>query len=223
MATLQLFDQLLQFPLFQGMSRDDLSQVAGHTKFDFVKLQAGRLLVKEYDACYHLFFLLNGALQVESRAHDHSYTVSEVASAPFMVQPEAIFGYNQRYTRSFTAQTDVNLVSIDKDEVVRLAEEFLVFRLNLLNVFATQTQKLERISWQRCPLTLRDRIIHFFTARVLRPAGSKTFYILMTTLANELNDSRLDISRALNQMQRDGLLTLHRGRIEIHQMERLLM
>jgi hypothetical protein len=31
---LQLYDQLLQFPLFQGMSRDDLSQVAGHTKFD---------------------------------------------------------------------------------------------------------------------------------------------------------------------------------------------
>jgi DNA-binding GntR family transcriptional regulator len=45
----------------------------------------------------------------------------------------------------------------------------------------------------------------------------------MQQLADLLNDSRLDISLALNQMQEDGLLTLHRGRIEIPMIERLLM
>jgi DNA-binding GntR family transcriptional regulator len=45
----------------------------------------------------------------------------------------------------------------------------------------------------------------------------------MNQLAAELNDSRLDISRTLNQMEDDGLLTLHRGRIEIPMLERLLM
>ena len=45
----------------------------------------------------------------------------------------------------------------------------------------------------------------------------------MKQIAAELNDSRLDISVALNAMQHDGLLTLHRGRIEIPMMERLLM
>lgn len=223
MATLQLFDQLLQYPLFQGMSRENLSQVAGHTKFDFIKFPAGRPVVREDEACEHLFFLLSGVLKVESRAHDHSYRVVEQAAAPFMVQPEAIFGYNQRYTHTFTALTDVSFVSIDKSEVVRLSEEFLVFRLNLLNIFATQAQKKERSYWRMAPSSLRDHIVRFFAARVLRPAGTKTFYILMTTLAKELNDSRLDVSRELNQMQCDGLLTLHRGRIEIPQMERLLM
>jgi DNA-binding GntR family transcriptional regulator len=47
--------------------------------------------------------------------------------------------------------------------------------------------------------------------------------MLMKQLADELNDSRLDISVALNEMQADGLLTLHRGRIEIPSLERLLM
>ena len=45
----------------------------------------------------------------------------------------------------------------------------------------------------------------------------------MQQLAALLNDSRLDISITLNQMQTDGLLTLHRGRIEIPMLERLLM
>ena len=44
MATLQLYDQLLQFPLFQGMSRDDLARVAGHTKFGFLKFANGQTM-----------------------------------------------------------------------------------------------------------------------------------------------------------------------------------
>ena len=45
----------------------------------------------------------------------------------------------------------------------------------------------------------------------------------MKQIADELNDSRIDVSRALNQMQAEGLLTLRRGRIEIPMLERLLM
>ena len=45
----------------------------------------------------------------------------------------------------------------------------------------------------------------------------------MKQLAELLNDSRLDISQTLNEMQADGLLSLHRGRIEITMIERLLM
>ena len=70
---------------------------------------------------------------------------------------------------------------------------------------------------------MMDCIVRFFFSHCLYPAGAKTFYILMTQMGQELNDSRLDISRALNQMQEDGLLTLHRGRIEIPMLEQLLM
>lgn len=45
----------------------------------------------------------------------------------------------------------------------------------------------------------------------------------MERLAEEVNDSRLNVSRVLNRMQEAGVLELHRGRIEIPQFERLLM
>ena len=107
--------------------------------------------------------------------------------------------------------------------MMRLFEQFLVFRLNLLNIYATQSQKRQQQLWRRYPETLTQRIVRFLSQRCLYPAGPKTFHILMTRLADEVGDSRLDVSRALNQLQRDGLLLLHRGRIEIPQMERLLM
>ena len=222
MAALQIFDKLLQFPLFQGMSRDDLELVAGHTRFGFSKVAQGKTVAKEGAACTHLIFLINGTIRVESRSDDRSYRVVEQMQAPYILQPEAIFGYNQRYTQTIVAQTDTSFITIDKEEVVRLSEDFLVFRLNLLNIFATQAQKSSHQPWRQCPSSLRERIIRFLVQHCVYPAGPKVFHILMNQLADELNDSRLNVSRALNKMQHDGLLTLYRGRIEIASLERLL-
>ncbi|MBE6272167.1 MAG: Crp/Fnr family transcriptional regulator [Prevotella ruminicola] len=222
MAILQIFDKLLQFPLFQGMSRDDLEIVAGHIRFGFLKLTAGKTVMKSGDNCRQLYFLINGSLKVRSFADDYGYHVEELISAPYIIQLESVFGYNQRYTRDFIAQTDVNFLTLDKEEVVRLTEDFLVFRLNMINHFATQTQKQMRQMWYRAPQSLEDRVVRFLTQRCLYPAGHKTFNILMTRLAEEVNDSRLNVSRILNDMQHRGLIELSRGKIEIPQLERLL-
>jgi hypothetical protein len=45
----------------------------------------------------------------------------------------------------------------------------------------------------------------------------------MERLAHELNDSRLNISQALNMMESQQLVILHRGCIEIPAFERLIM
>jgi len=222
-AVLQIYDRLLQFPLFQGMSRDDLEIVAGHTRFGFLKVAAGRQIIHAGDPCTNLYFLINGTLKIESFSDDSRYSVVEQMSSPYILQQESIFGYYQRYTHNFYALTDTNFLTLDKEEVVRLSEDFLVFRLNLINHFATQTQKLIQLQWRRSPQNLRERIVRFFFQHTLYPAGPKTFHILMERLAEEVNDSRLDVSRALNRMQEAGLLELHRGRIEIPQFEHLLM
>ena len=222
MAALQLLDKLLQFPLFLGMSRDDLEIVAGHTRFGFLKLEAGKTVVKSGDNCNQLHFLINGNLRVRTYSDDYGYSVEEQVQAPNILQLESVFGYYQRYTHDFIAQTDVNFITIDKEEVMRLTEDFLVFRLNIMNHFATSTQKKMRQVWTRPPQSLEDRVIRFLVQHSTYPAGHKVFNILMTRLADEVNDSRLNVSRVLNEMQHKGMILLGRGKIDIPQLERLL-
>jgi CRP-like cAMP-binding protein len=222
MASLQLLDKLLQFPLFLGMSRDDLEIVAGHTRFGFLKLEAGKTVVKSGDNCNQLHFLINGNLRVRTYSDDYGYSVEEQMQAPNILQLESVFGYYQRYTHDFIAQTDVNFITIDKEEVMRLTEDFLVFRLNIMNHFATLTQKKMRQVWTRPPQSLEDRVIRFLVQHSTYPAGHKVFNILMTRLADEVNDSRLNVSRVLNEMQHKGMILLGRGKIDIPQLERLL-
>lgn len=220
---LKIYDKLLQFTLFQGMSHADLMEVVGHTKFGFSKRPEGQRIVKDGDICNHLIFLTTGSLSVETVSDDHTCRVSETVNAPYAIQAEQLFGLSQRYTSTFKTLTECSFITIDKQEVMLLLETQLVFRLNMLNLLAADAQRLRHRAWRSAPHSLSDRITRFFFSRCLYPAGPKTFYILMTQIAAELNDSRLDISHTLNAMQADGLLTLHRGRIQIPMLERLLM
>jgi len=217
------YERLLQFSLFQGMSRTELLQMAGSTRFDFKKLAPGSKVVSEGDVCNKLFFLLSGTLKVSSCSDDRSYQVDEHLQAPWLMQPEVLFGLSFRYTYSVSTLTECHFILLSKDEVLRLFDDFLTFRLNLLNLLSTIAQQRGHRPWRRVSPRLSDRISRFFADRCHYPAGRKEVHILMERLAVEVNDSRLDVSRALNDMQRRGLLELHRGRIVIPSLEHLFM
>jgi len=219
----RFYDHLLQFPLFQGLSHTELLQMAGNTKFGFCKVAAGKTVVKEGEVCQTLHFLISGQLTLVTRSDDYRYKVEEQLVAPWLIQPEVLFGGHPRFDSTITTTVESHFITLSKDEVLRLSDDFLIFRLNLLNLLSTQSQRKGRLAWRRTPENLRQRIVHFLLDHCIYPAGPKMVYILMEQLAHELNDSRLDVSRALNGMQHDGLLVLHRGRIEIPSLERLLM
>jgi len=219
----RLYEQLSQFTLFQGMSRAELLQVAGNTRFDFQKLGPGLQVLKEGEVADKLHFLVSGVIDVSTCSDDRSYQVDERLQAPWLMQPEVLFGLSFRYTYSVRTHTECHFILLSKDEVLRLFDDILTFRLNLLNLLSTLAQQRGHRPWRRVSPPLTDRIARFFTDHSHYPAGRKEVHILMERLAVEVNDSRLDVSRALNDMQRRGLLELHRGRIVIPSLERLFM
>lgn len=218
---LQLYDKLLELPLFIGISTDELADIVGQTKFGFYKLVADKPLVSTDDKCTHLFFLMSGTLHVVSHADNYRYRIEEELSAPAVIQPEHLFGLMQRYTKDFTAQTDCSLLSLDKTEVLRLLDNYLIFRLNLLNSISMQAQRMSRIPWRQQPIDIRQQFVSFLRLRCLTQAGKKVLRIRMEDLAIELHQSRLNVSRMLNTLQREGFLTLSRGIITIPQLETL--
>ena len=223
MAELQFYDQLMKFRLFQGLSRSELLQLAGQTKFGFMKLAADKPVVREGEPCSQLWLLVSGQVQLTTESDDHGYAFIEEVNAPWLLQPEALFGASTRYDCSVQTLTDCHFITLTKDEVTRLISDFLIFRLNYMNLLATQAQRRERRAWRRAPRSLRERIIGFLLDHSTYPAGNKTVRILMTRLAQEVNESRLNVSRELNQMHSEQLLVLRRGQIEVPSLEHLLM
>lgn len=222
MPSLQLYDTLLQQPLFFGLGRNDLSAIVTQTRFGFHKATDGETIIREGELCNKLFFLTNGALRVESRALNHRYTIIEELPSPVMLQPERLFGLQQRHTKTFSAIGTCNLMTLDKNELMKLADNFQICRFNLFNIISAVAQRSSDALWRSTPLSVRDRIIFFLEQRCMRPAGEKHIKIRMEDLADEISDSRLNVSKALNVMQKDGILSLTRGMIHIPRMEMMI-
>ena len=218
-----IYDKLLEQPLFQGMSQSDLDYVVSHIKFNVFRYKNKEIIVNEGDLCDQLRFITKGMLQTKASNDNHSFTLIEHLQAPHVMQPERIFGLTQRHTKSFTAKGECYIISIDKNDVMRLTDKFMIFRLNLLNIVSTQAQKSVRWQWRHTPETLRQRIVRFFETHCERPTGYKIIQMKMTRLANELNDKRLNISHELNKMQDEGFIILKRETIHIPAFERLIM
>lgn len=220
--TLSIFDKLTALPLFLGMNRDEISQAVGLAKFGFHKYDKGQVIVKEGEQCNQLRILTDGTITAHISAADHGYTIMEELIAPYLLEPDYLFGLSQRHAHTFVAASPCNFVTLDKNEVLKLTEEYIIFHLNLLNIISAQSQKTCTQLFHTPSHTLEGRIVRFVAHRCLRMAGPKTVSIKMKRLAEELNDSRLDISKALNTLQDQQLIELHRGFFRIPSFERLL-
>lgn len=216
-----LSTQLREIPLFQGLTSDNLMQIIGQTKFKFSKFGRNETIKHEGEVCNSLAMLISGEAISTAYADDHGYAIDEYIKAPYILQPEHFTGLSQHYTRTFTSIRECDIVEIGQSDIMHISDEFIIFRINLLNIISAIAQKSERKHWHPMPTDTRARIVHFVKTHCLYPTGSKTVRIKMTRLAQEIGNSRLNVSEALNKMRQEGLLEFSRGIIRIPQVERL--
>lgn len=222
MPHIKLHERLLELPLFQGMSKNDLGQVISTTKFRHMSYHKSKTIVNEGDACDNLYFLLDGTISATGHADDNGYSITETFNAPEILQLERIFGLTQRYTYTFKTVTDCYFISLSKMETLTLADNYEIFRLNLFNIICTKSQRLARFPWRTRPKGIRHKIIRFIETRCLRPAGTKTLRIKMERLGDEISESRLNVSRELNAMNDENIISLKRGEIHVFALEKLI-
>ena len=171
---LNIYNTLLGLPLFQGMSKADLEDVTGHTRFEFCHFDKDEAIVKSGNECIAMWFLTSGVASALSTSDDNSYSVEEQMSAPAMFQAEPLFGLTQRFKQTVTALSRCDLLLIGKSEVIRLMGAHDIFRTNLMNILTTRSQRLLRRPWRTVPRTLRESIVRMFSDRCLHPAGGSS-------------------------------------------------
>lgn len=217
-----LYAKLLHTPLFVGMSQDELRTIMAKVRMDFGKFEPGSVIINSGERCGSLLIITDGDVEYTTTSDNGLCSVLEPLSAPLIVQPDSIFGRYQVYTHTVTAVSKVSTISIDKNEVLKLLAHSLIFRLNLSGFLSTALQKQQQKVWLNAPDSIEKRIILFFADRVTTPVGKKIFKVSQQTIADYLNDIRLNISFALRSLRDRGLLEMARGKVVIEDMHQLL-
>ncbi|WP_298072635.1 Crp/Fnr family transcriptional regulator [uncultured Bacteroides sp.] len=216
-----IFDILLQLPLFQGFAVEDFTRILEKVKLHFAKQKTGETLVQEGTPCDRLIFILNGNIAATTKSVQEHYSLTEYFEAPYLIEPQSLFGLYTTYSARYTATTPINSISINKEAVINDLLKYEIFRLNYLNIVSSQLQLLNKSTWGYTPDNIEARISNFIRTHLKRLQGSKSLKIKMEDLATIVNDTRNGVSKALNNMQDKGLLELHRGEIVIPAAEKL--
>lgn len=216
-----IFDTLLQLPLFQGLAVEDFTRILEKVKLHFTKQKTGETLAQEGTPCDKLIFILNGNIAATTTSAQGHYSLTEYFEAPYLIEPQSLFGLYTTYSAKYTATAPINSISINKEAVINDLLKYEIFRLNYLNIVSSQLQLLNRSTWGNTTDNVETRISYFIRTHLKRLQGSKSLKIKMEDLATIVNDTRNGVSKALNSMQDKGLLELHRGEIVIPAAEKL--
>ena len=179
-----MYDTLLQLPLFQGLAHEDFTNILGKVKLHFTKHKAGETLVKKGTTCGQLIFILNGEIASSTSSTDNSYTFTEYFQAPYLIEPQSLFGMNTSYVSTHIARTEVNTVTISKAFVMNDLFRYEIFRLNYMNIVSNRAQNLYSRLWDEPTLDLKSKIIRFFLSHCEKPQ------ILSSPTSNVLPEKR---------------------------------
>ena len=115
-------NRLLLLPLFQGFSRLDFLDMAAKVPLDVRSLPAGSDIVIAGETSDALVCLLEGEAIATAAAPDGSYVLREWLRAPWLCQPECLYGLHPRYGLTLTAATSVGILRLDKAACRTLTE-----------------------------------------------------------------------------------------------------
>lgn len=215
-------DSLTALPLFQGISKSELAEFSTSVPHSLVKYKKGTKIAKQDTPCRQLVLAFKGSLEIRTLSDNNRFAFCERLQCPMALQPESLYGITPLYTHTYTAGAEVAALVIPKHGVTQLFSHFEVFRLNMINLLSTHIFRQKRWLWHNLAGDTEKRIINFLHAHSIYPAGEKILEISMEDLGLQINEPRMNISRALNRMQQENLVLLKRKKIIIPALEKLI-
>ena len=211
-----MYKRIQQLPLFQGLSEKSITEIIEKVKLHFKTLSAGTTFVEQGESCTQLIFILNGLVIRNFQSEDHTFNIELEVGSNELIEPDALFGLTPSYQASYTTATETDVLIIDKNYVVSQLMDYSIFKMNFLNILSGKIHSYNQLVWKPTSSNeLLDRFNSFVQAHTLGSDSPVTIYITMDNLAFQLNGTRLNVSRMLNNLRDTHKIKLKRKTIYI--------
>lgn len=217
---------LKRVPIFSGVDDESLIKIANVTSEK--NYSKKNIVFHEGDYGDALYIIKNGRIKISKVAIDgREKTLSILKTGDFFGEM-AIFDNMPRSATSEAMDNDVKLLSISKTDFERVVFENPSIALGIMKDL---TRRIRQINEQVQDLAFKD--VHGRVASTIynllkaeRDAskdGSKIKSLRMThqDLANMVGSSRETVTRALNRLQDEGIISISHQQIAINDIDKL--
>ena len=208
-------DLISQSPIFRGISEEELSSLFGQVHYQVKSYQKNDLIVSGGDICDRLLIVQKGSVKAEMTDYSGKTIKIEDIEAPRPLATAFLFGKENRFPVTVSANNPVEIISIQKEEFIKMLQLNSLILNNYLNAISTRAQflseKLKFLSFK----TIRQKIAHF----LLEKAGDRLLTIELQQSQEQLAEmfgvARPSLARALGEMIQEGLIETQRRTIRI--------
>jgi CRP-like cAMP-binding protein len=142
----------------------------------------------------------------------------EEIHAPAIIEEEALWSLSQTYNHTYSPTSEGRLLVIDRRHMMQTMLHNDVFRINLLTRMSTRLERNYHNSQLPSPDSIQQKIERFVQNISCTSTWPKRLHIKMTTLADIVGETRLQVSKALRQMEAKGQISLTREQITFREL-----
>jgi CRP/FNR family transcriptional regulator, dissimilatory nitrate respiration regulator len=209
------FSLLSQSPLFNKLSCADIEAVLSDVPYRIRRFRSGNLISQSGEPVNSLIIVISGIVKGEMVDDAGRVIKIEDIPAPGALATAFIFGNRNRFPVNVVAISDGELLSIEKQEFLKLLMSNDVILVNYLNMISNRSQFLsEKIKFLNFK-TIKGKLAHF----ILQKADNQQNIIILDMTQNDLADyfgvARPSVSRALGEMEEEGLIEASGKKIKI--------
>lgn len=203
--------------LFEGLSLNDLQLITRGFTFNLISLRPGRTVRRCGERCGELLFIMKGSVRSVCEGTNVDFVFEEELDNRHVIEPYSLFGVSPYYRKTYRASTYVEIVGVDKRHVVKLIEDYDVFRLNFLNYVCSYAYHTRCRNLTMGAVGAVDKIIQFVLRLSETDRGDKLLKVKKTVLASLIGEPPVRTSAALGKLKEMGLVDVGRGWIVFHE------
>lgn len=164
-----IYNTLLQIPIFQGLSKERFEEIIGNTRFHFLKYLAGEQMARENEEYTDIKFLISGSVRLELTNSSHKVKILETMPAPNVLIPNHLFGKVTSFPVTVFAEEDTGIMQLNKQIFLELMQTEKIMLLNFLNNISHRSQRWSEAFTNISSSNIKARfafwVLYFSTAK----------------------------------------------------------
>lgn len=202
------FQLLTLCPLFKGITEKEAELLFEKIHFQIKKYSKDEIVVVAGETVNNLLIVISGSVRGEMIDYSGKIIKIEDIEAPKPLATAFLFGQQNKYPVTVTANNNTGILTIPVNEFLKLLQLNTQILRNYLNSISSRAQflsnKLNFLSFK----TIKGKVAHY----LLQQAGEKFHSIELKNTQQQLADlfgvTRPSLARVFGEMQKEGLINI---------------
>lgn len=209
------YQLLTQCPLFRGVPESENKILLEQVHFQTKSYKKDELIIDAGEKVKNLLIVLSGSVRGEMIDYSGKTVKIEDIEAPKPLAAAFLFGKENIYPVTVTANNEVRLLAVPVVEFLKLLQLNGQLLKNYLNIISTRaqflSQKLHFLSFK----TIREKVAHF----LLQTTGDNFHSFDLKNTQQQLADlfgvTRPSLARVFGEMQKNNLIKIEKKTVTL--------